>query len=126
MKIAKLLPRVIVVVVGLLLVAAIPAFGGHEPSGVQSATGCINSFHKLVKIALGDAPSSACASGQTQVHLAGGDITSVTAGTGLTGGETNGAATLNASLVLRQGPDVVVANNSVGTAFAGCLETEDA
>src|SRR5205085_1470942 len=36
-----------------------------------------------------------CGSNQTVVHLSGGDITAVNAGTGLTGGSTNGAATLS-------------------------------
>jgi hypothetical protein len=127
MKIGKLLPRLIVVAVGVLLVAAIPAFGSHaDTTAVQTATGCINSLHKLIKVALGETPSSACSSGQTQVTLAGGDITSITAGTGLTGGGTEGDVTLNASLVLRQGPDLNVPNNSVGTTFAGCLTDEDA
>ena len=65
MKLRKLLPRAILVVVGLLLVAAIPAFGS-EATAVQTATGCITSTHRLTKVALGDAPSSPCATGQTQ------------------------------------------------------------
>src|SRR5262245_38090135 len=45
-------------------------------------------------VAMGDNPSSACNAGQVLVHLSGGDITSVNAGTGLSGGSANGAATL--------------------------------
>jgi hypothetical protein len=119
-------PRVVLAVIVLLFTATIPALAGHEPSGVQSATGCITSRHKLTKVALGDVPSSPCALDQTQVHLAGGDITAVTAGTGLTGGGTNGAVTLNASLILRQGPTVAVPPNSSVTTFAGCTDAENA
>jgi hypothetical protein len=94
--------RAIISLAAALLIATLVAAGtavyaiaGHEPRGVQSATGCITNLHKLVKVALGDAPSSPCAAGQTQVHLAGGDITAVTAATGLNGGGTNGEAVLD-------------------------------
>ena len=63
-------------------------------AGCSRQPGCITNLHKLIKVALGDAPSSPCATGQTRVHLAGGDITAVTPDTGLNGGGTNGEAVL--------------------------------
>jgi len=112
----------------LLLAVAIPALGGSEPSSVQTATGCINSLHKLIKVALGDTPSSPCTSGQTQVTLAGGDVTSVVAGSGLSGGGTEGDVTLNTTIHVVQGATVPVPNGQAKFAIlVGCgTETEDA
>jgi hypothetical protein len=74
---------------------AVYALAGHQPSGVQSYTGClIPSSGTPTKLAVGDSPSSPCNSGQVQIHLSGGDITAVTAGSGLTGGGANGAVSL--------------------------------
>jgi hypothetical protein len=73
---------------------------------VPTVTGCLASKDAtLIKVKLGDAPASPCSSGQTVVHLSGGDITSVTVGEGLTGGGTNGDITigLDASFTLPQG-----------------------
>jgi hypothetical protein len=61
-----------------------------------SYTGCLNvKGGTIVSVALGDAPLAPCGANQIQVHLGGGDITSITAGTGLQGGTTNGVATLS-------------------------------
>jgi len=69
-------------------------FAGQETAA--SYTGCLNlSGGTIVSVAPGDAPLSPCNPNQIQLHLGGGDITSITAGTGLQGGTTNGAATLS-------------------------------
>lgn len=87
---------------GLLLIVAtalalIPAlaWAGHDTSSVGSYTGCLGdrsgTFYNLMEAT---DPSGPCREGDTQVHLSSGDITSVSPGTGLTGGATEGAASL--------------------------------
>jgi len=107
-----------------IALGSIPAQAGRSPAAVQAATGCLTTRHKWVKVALGDNPSSACSVDQTQLQLAGGDITSVSAGSGLSGGGTSGDLTLNSTIHLNQGPDVSVPPHSTGTAFAGCADNE--
>jgi hypothetical protein len=75
------------------------ALAGHIESGVKSYTGClVTSSGTLVKIKEGDAPQSACTTGQVPVHFSGGDITAISAqaggGLAVTNGA-NGAATLS-------------------------------
>lgn len=80
-----------------LLVAAIPTLApaGHQASGVASYTGCLNlRYGLLYNVAVGDAPSGSCKSGDVHAHLSGGDITGVAAGNGLTGGGAGGSTTL--------------------------------
>jgi hypothetical protein len=72
---------------------AIYALAGHDAT--TSITGCLNtSTGTLSRFAVGEAPKSSCPGGHLAVHLSGGDITAVSAGSGLTGGGTAGAVTL--------------------------------
>ncbi len=86
----------IVATVVLLAAAAGGALAGHVDSNVKSYTGCLTTQGgTLTLIREGDAPAKTCSSGSVEAHLSGGDITSVTAGTGLMDGGANGAVTLS-------------------------------
>lgn len=62
-------------------------------------TGCIKNSgtHNMYNIQIGTSPTSPCNAGDSQVSADYGDITGVTAGTGLSGGATQGAAVLSLS-----------------------------
>jgi hypothetical protein len=84
--------------VGVLLGLMNPASGsagrpGASPDAVAavlSYTGCLGNAN-LVQIAVGDIPANPpCRQGAVEVHFSGGDLTSLTAGTGLAGGGVNG------------------------------------
>jgi hypothetical protein len=96
---------VAVVAVGLLVGSAA---AGHLATDVKSYTGCVSKDGAIIKVKEGAAPSSPCSGGQTQVHLSGGDITSIQVGDGLTGGGSNGAVSigLDAAFTLPQNCDV--------------------
>lgn len=72
------------------------ALAGHLASGVKSYTGCLTTQGgTLTLIREGDAPARPCPGGSVEAHFSGGDITSVTAGTGLSGSGTNGDVTIS-------------------------------
>ena len=87
---------------GAVLVASGTALGGHIASNVKSYTGCLTvNGGTLVLVKEGNAPQKPCPSGAVQAHFSGGDITAITAGTGLSGGAENGAATLSIGAAYR-------------------------
>jgi len=90
---------VVVVVAGALVLLGAFVVGtnaGHDTATVASYTGCLRvSQGTLSRFAVGDSPSSPCPVGHVVVHVSGGDISAVNAGTGLTGSAAQGEANLN-------------------------------
>jgi hypothetical protein len=75
--------------------AAGGAFAAYPDTNVDSYTGCVNSGGQIGQVATGSNPLKPCGPSDTVVHLSGGDITKVSAGSGLTGGGDNGAVSLS-------------------------------
>ena len=90
--------RVVAVCLGVVLltgVFVVGSFAGHQTS-VASYTGCLKvSQGTLSRFAVGNSPYSPCPADNVVVHVSGGDITAVNAGTGLTGTAAQGAANLS-------------------------------
>ncbi len=79
----------------LVAAGAAIAYGaiGVSPAGV-TMTGCLSKGGDLSDLAIGDAPRRRCGKHEREVSVGNGDITAVSAGTGIEGGADSGGATV--------------------------------
>ncbi len=89
------LVSVVALVVAAAAVGAGATLAAFPDSDVATFTGCLSDASgQIGEFSPGLSPRKACGPNQEQIHLGGGDITKVTAGTGLVGGGDNGAVAL--------------------------------
>jgi hypothetical protein len=81
------------VIATLTISLAAYAVAAGDAGTLPKYTGCLKNG-KLESVAVGDVPLAPCGPGQPEVRLSGGDVTSVGAGPGLTGGGEAGAVKL--------------------------------
>jgi len=98
MNVRQILTRRRVAVAAAIATAAVlvPVTAMALNNPADHYTGCLNTTKgTITKVKAGDAPLTACTSAEKELTVSGGDITGVSAGAGLTGGATSGAATLS-------------------------------
>jgi hypothetical protein len=79
----------------VLAVAAVIAFGAYPQDSVTVYTGCLTAGGTISSLAASPTtPTKPCLATERLIHLSGGTITKVTAGTGLTGGGSDGYVTV--------------------------------
>src|SRR3981081_1050993 len=79
--------------------AAVGSAVSPAPATVPSYTGCLSPILSVVyDVAQGESPAHPpCRPPASEIHLSSGDITGLVAGTGLTGGGTNGSVSVDIS-----------------------------
>jgi hypothetical protein len=85
----------VTVSVFVLVAAAVIAFGAYPQDSVTVYTGCLTAGGTITSLAASPTtPTKPCIATEQLIHLSGGTITKVTAGTGLTGGGSDGYVTV--------------------------------